>query len=159
MSEHRRLNVAVTRAKRHVAVICNVDCVSTDPVLKTFTEYLSANGEVRTATQYEHLLAGSEVVRPHGMELVLKDSTSKPSSSNKKSATKAVKNNEKKKSKKSPPKEVSVSVGDSSLKQLTENEKAKEENLPERREELMKMVQKFVDSPDEKVFRYQNYQF
>jgi hypothetical protein len=93
------------------------------------------------------------------MELVLKDSTSKPSSSNKKSATKPVKNNEKKKSKKSPPKEVSVSVGDFSSKQLKENEKSNVENSPERREELVKIVQKFVDSPDEKVFRYQNYRF
>ena len=149
------MNVAVTRAKRHVAVICNVDCVSTDPVLKTFAEYLSTNGEVRTATQYEHLMAGSEVVRPHGMELVLKDSTSK--SSSKKSASKTNKNVEKKKSEKkskiSPAKEISISGSDSSSKQLKENEKAKEDTLPERREELVKMVQKFVDSESEKVFR------
>ena len=148
------MNVAVTRAKRHVAVICNVDCVSTDPVLKTFAEYLSTNGEVRTATQYEHLMAGSEVVRPHGMDLVLKDSTSKSSS---KSASKTNKNVEKKKSEKkskiSPAKEISISGSDSSSKQLKENEKAKEDTLPERREELVKMVQKFVYSESEKVFR------
>jgi hypothetical protein len=63
LSEHRRLNVAVTRAKRHVAVICNVDCVSSDGVLKTFTDYLQANADVRTATQYDHLIG--DVVRWH----------------------------------------------------------------------------------------------
>jgi len=93
------------------------------------------------------------------MELVLKDSTSKSASTTKKSASKTVKNVDKKKSEKksniSPSNEVNISGKDSSSKQLKGYEKAKEENLPERREELVKMVQKFVDSEIEKIFRYQ----
>ena len=34
LAEPRRLNVAITRAKRHVTVIANVETVSHDPVLK-----------------------------------------------------------------------------------------------------------------------------
>ena len=34
LAESRRLNVAVTRARRHVAVICNAETVSRDPFLK-----------------------------------------------------------------------------------------------------------------------------
>lgn len=64
LSEHRRLNVAVTRAKRHVAVICNVECISHDPVLKSFADYLSKNGDLRSPTQYEHLIDKIKITRP-----------------------------------------------------------------------------------------------
>lgn len=75
LAEPRRLNVAITRAKRHVAVIANVDTVGKDEVLKGLMEYLEANGDVRSAMQYEHLVRELDVKRPDGLEFTLKDDT------------------------------------------------------------------------------------
>ncbi|KFM70475.1 DNA-binding protein SMUBP-2, partial [Stegodyphus mimosarum] len=52
LSEDRRINVAITRAKRHLAVICNSDTVSHHKFLKSFINYCIENGEVRTAFQH-----------------------------------------------------------------------------------------------------------
>ena len=53
LAEDRRINVAVTRARRHVAVICDSETVSHHGFLKNLVEYMSANGEVRSAFQYQ----------------------------------------------------------------------------------------------------------
>ena len=77
LSETRRLNVAVTRARRHVAVICDVETVSGDPKIKGLTDYMQKNGEVRSGMQYQAQLAHQgNIVRPEGMELILKDACS-----------------------------------------------------------------------------------
>ena len=147
----------MTRAKRHVAVICNVDCISTDPILKSFAEYLTSHGEVRTASQYEHLLAGYDVIRPQGMEFVLKDSSEKKKKNNNKKsqpAKSASKND--KKSRVSPTKDVSKQGTEVPEKVPVKLEEKEKDDLPERREVLVKMVQKFVDSENEKVFRLIN---
>ncbi|XP_053418453.1 DNA-binding protein SMUBP-2 isoform X2 [Nycticebus coucang] len=52
LAEDRRINVAVTRARRHVAVICDSHTVSNHTFLKTLVEYFSQHGEVRTAFEY-----------------------------------------------------------------------------------------------------------
>ena len=74
LAESRRLNVAVTRARRHVAVICNAETVSRDPFLKAFVEYLEENGDVRSAMQYQNDVEALQLDRPEGMELTVKDS-------------------------------------------------------------------------------------
>ena len=73
LAEARRLNVAITRAKRHVAVITNVETVAHDPVLKGLVEHLEKHGEMRSAMQYEHLVKEINIQRPDGLELTLKD--------------------------------------------------------------------------------------
>lgn len=73
LAEARRLNVAITRAKRHVAVITNVETVAHDPVLKGLVEHLEKHGEMRSAMQYEHLVKEINILRPDGLELTLKD--------------------------------------------------------------------------------------
>ena len=73
LSESRRLNVAVTRARRQVAVICNVETVSHDKFLKEFIMYLEKHGDIRTAAQYQHEIDGLDLVRPEGLELTIKD--------------------------------------------------------------------------------------
>ena len=73
LAEPRRLNVAITRAKRHVAVIANVETVAHDPVLQGLVEFLEKHGEMRSAMQYEHLVKEINILRPDGLELTLKD--------------------------------------------------------------------------------------
>lgn len=53
LSEDRRINVAITRAKRHLAVICNSITISHSSFLKLFIEYCEEKGEVRSAFQYK----------------------------------------------------------------------------------------------------------
>ncbi|XP_032629005.1 DNA-binding protein SMUBP-2 isoform X2 [Chelonoidis abingdonii] len=52
LAEDRRINVAVTRARRHVAVICDSRTVSSQAFLKRLVDYLNEHGEVRTAFEY-----------------------------------------------------------------------------------------------------------
>ncbi|KAL3878418.1 hypothetical protein ACJMK2_030771 [Sinanodonta woodiana] len=52
LAENRRINVAVTRARRHLCVIGDSETVSHDKFLKTLVEYLTTKGEVQTAHQY-----------------------------------------------------------------------------------------------------------
>ncbi|EEC14669.1 DNA-binding protein Smubp-2, putative [Ixodes scapularis] len=52
LAEDRRINVAVTRARRHVAVICDTVTVSRHDFLKSLVDYLSSEGEVRSAREY-----------------------------------------------------------------------------------------------------------
>merc|ERR1719320_556655 len=73
LKESRRLNVAVTRAKRHMCLICNAETVSHDPTIKTLIDHIESEGEVRSAMQYQHKLADLDIRRLDGMELILKD--------------------------------------------------------------------------------------
>lgn len=52
LTEDRRINVAITRARRHVAVICDSRTVGNHSFLKRLVDYLSKHGEVRTAFEY-----------------------------------------------------------------------------------------------------------
>ena len=144
----------MTRAKRHVCVICDVDCVSTDPILKSFTEYLVSNADVRTATQYDHLRV--EVVRPQGMELTLRDAVTKKSDAKKASRSSDAKRVEKKS------KASTKKPGDGATKRDEKQERHGRDDdddddvtLLERRQELLEMVQTFVESKTETIFRFE----
>ena len=52
LSESRRLNVAITRAKRHVCVICDSQTIKVDKTLSSMVEYISQNGVAFTAADY-----------------------------------------------------------------------------------------------------------
>jgi len=49
LKEDRRLNVAVTRARRHVALVCDSATMESHPFLKHMVEYFEAHGEVTSA--------------------------------------------------------------------------------------------------------------
>ena len=53
LSEERRLNVAVTRARRHLCVICDAGTIANAsfPVLRDFVEYVRQRGTVVPASQ------------------------------------------------------------------------------------------------------------
>ncbi|XP_064369317.1 DNA-binding protein SMUBP-2 isoform X1 [Dromaius novaehollandiae] len=52
LAEDRRINVAVTRARRHVAVICDSRTVGNQAFLKRLVDHFGQHGEVRTAFEY-----------------------------------------------------------------------------------------------------------
>lgn len=51
LSDRRRMNVAVTRARRHCAVICDSETVSKDPFLARLVAYMEANGSYISSEQ------------------------------------------------------------------------------------------------------------
>ncbi|KAK3146809.1 hypothetical protein QOZ80_3BG0272350 [Eleusine coracana subsp. coracana] len=53
LSDHRRMNVAVTRARRQCCLVCDVETVSNDKFLKRLVEYFEENGEYLSASEYE----------------------------------------------------------------------------------------------------------
>ena len=52
LADKRRINVAVTRARRHLAVICDTETVKTDPFLKSLIDYMEDAGQVWSAQQF-----------------------------------------------------------------------------------------------------------
>ncbi|NWW80438.1 SMBP2 protein, partial [Climacteris rufus] len=52
LAEERRINVAVTRARRQVAVVCDSRTVGGRPFLRRLLEHLSQHGLVRSAFEY-----------------------------------------------------------------------------------------------------------
>ena len=59
LSNERRMNVAVTRAKRLCALICDSGTVNKDKFLRTLTKYFKEYGIARSAFDYQ----GNEDVR------------------------------------------------------------------------------------------------
>ncbi|XP_078584897.1 DNA-binding protein SMUBP-2-like isoform X2 [Branchiostoma floridae x Branchiostoma japonicum] len=54
LAEDRRINVAITRARRHLAIICDSETVSHHKFLSSLMDYMSTHGEVRSAHQYSN---------------------------------------------------------------------------------------------------------
>ncbi len=52
LADERRMNVAVTRARRHVAIIGDSATVSSHPFLGRLMQYSQKKGEYRTAWEY-----------------------------------------------------------------------------------------------------------
>jgi len=52
LRDDRRQNVAVTRAMRHLAVICDSDTVSKSPFIRDLLQWIEDNGEERSAVEY-----------------------------------------------------------------------------------------------------------
>ena len=57
LAEPRRLNVAITRARRHLAIVADCDTLAADPFLSRVAEYFSSCGEHRDAAEYGALPA------------------------------------------------------------------------------------------------------
>lgn len=52
LAEDRRINVAVTRARRHLAVVCDTQTVQSHSLLKSLIDHMTEYGDVRTAFEY-----------------------------------------------------------------------------------------------------------
>ena len=65
MADQRRINVAVTRAKRHVSIICDSDTVSAENFLRgmlNHVESLEANGGIFSAEDFKDEISHSDYV-------------------------------------------------------------------------------------------------
>ncbi|KAL0586748.1 hypothetical protein ABG067_003590 [Albugo candida] len=64
LADERRMNVAVTRARRHVALICDSDTISANSFLKNLVKHFEAFGEVRSASEIlvEYTFTGESLV-------------------------------------------------------------------------------------------------
>lgn len=49
LADKRRINVAVTRARRHLAIICDTDTCCSDPFINSLVSHVSEHGEHRCA--------------------------------------------------------------------------------------------------------------
>ena len=54
LKEQRRTNVAVTRARRHLAMIGDSGTICNEPFIKGLIDYCSNHGEVHSAHEYIH---------------------------------------------------------------------------------------------------------
>ena len=68
LSERRRMNVAVTRARRHVCVIGDSRTVSRDKFLGRLVKYLQENGLVKSAFEYDVIPEDVTVHKSHDAE-------------------------------------------------------------------------------------------
>lgn len=61
LADDRRMNVAITRAKRHVAVVCDSETISAHKFLDALVKHFESHGEYRSAQEYldEDLVHGS----------------------------------------------------------------------------------------------------
>ena len=53
LSEDRRLNVAVTRARRHLALICDTDTVGRHVFIKKLVDYITKRGLVKSGFEFQ----------------------------------------------------------------------------------------------------------
>jgi ATP-dependent RNA/DNA helicase IGHMBP2 len=51
LSDNRRMNVAVTRARRHCALVCDSETVSKAPFLARLVKYFEDNGDYSSAEE------------------------------------------------------------------------------------------------------------
>ncbi|XP_076027106.1 DNA-binding protein SMUBP-2 [Genypterus blacodes] len=65
LAEDRRINVAVTRARRHLAVVCDTQTVQTHAFLKSLIDHMTQCGEVRTAFEYIQDIVPQNYTRDH----------------------------------------------------------------------------------------------
>lgn len=80
LKDDRRLNVAVTRAKRHVCIVCDVETVSTSKFISGLMDWIDLHGEHRSAMEFqENDFAHAEHEILKMMETSsLRESTKKP---------------------------------------------------------------------------------
>ncbi|XP_073327807.1 DNA-binding protein SMUBP-2 [Pagrus major] len=65
LAEDRRINVAVTRARRHIAVVCDTQTVQNHAFLKSLISHMTEFGEVRTAFEYIQDIVPQNYTRDH----------------------------------------------------------------------------------------------
>ncbi|XP_066946913.1 DNA-binding protein SMUBP-2-like isoform X2 [Macrobrachium rosenbergii] len=78
LSENRRLNVAVTRARRHLCIVGDSETVTRHTFLKTLIDYLCEHGIVRSAHEFQNDIDTVDVEMPESL-LLIRDKDQKKS--------------------------------------------------------------------------------
>jgi len=146
LGETRRLNVAVTRARRHLAVICDSETVKSDKFLREFVEYLEKEGEVRSASMYTDLPI---MIRPDGLELSMEDMTVKGKDVKPKKDKKNAKKEKSQSSKTKEAKNKAQPSVNSSIVKDTSAAPSTEDPEDDRRAEFEVIIVEFLKSKDQ----------
>ncbi|XP_037307190.1 DNA-binding protein SMUBP-2 [Pungitius pungitius] len=96
LAEDRRINVAITRARRHVAVVCDSQTVQSHAFLKSLLVHMTQCGEVRTAFEYIQDIVPQNYTRDH------KDTRANASAGSATATKQKVRDQSKQQQKKSP---------------------------------------------------------
>lgn len=64
LADARRLNVAVTRAKRHVAIVCDAECCGSDAFIGRLIKHVEDRGEYRSALELQPDDADLQIAAP-----------------------------------------------------------------------------------------------
>ncbi|XP_068170023.1 DNA-binding protein SMUBP-2 isoform X2 [Antennarius striatus] len=107
LAEDRRINVAITRARRHIAVVCDTQTVQNHPFLKSLINHMTIFGEVRTAFEYMQDIVPQNYTRDH------KDTKANMATSNSVSSKPKIKDQPTNKTKQAQNKPVSSSGNES----------------------------------------------
>lgn len=68
LADERRINVAITRARRHLCVVCDRQTCKTNPFLKSFLDYCDLFGEVKSGFDYSNNEMNNEVASDFNFE-------------------------------------------------------------------------------------------
>lgn len=142
LAEDRRINVAVTRARRHIAVVCDTQTVQNHPFLKSLVHHMIEFGEIRTAFEYIKDIVPQNYTREQ-KEAKAKSSGSKQKS---KDPPPGAKRGQKK-----PP---SGGGGGSSSNTANLKEELEEHKAKERHAEIKEQVQRFMNDSERSELQF-----
>ena len=140
LSDERRMNVAITRAKTFVAVVCDSATVSSNPFLGNIVKYITAHGQTFHAKMY--------VLDPD-----FKFSMGAFAGSQKKEGKKGVKKEKKKKKEKKTTKSEIKEIPLRDQDPIKREERVHEEDKEKTKlmEQVMKSIDEFLANPEQLV--------
>lgn len=158
LSEYRRMNVAVTRARKFVGIVGDCETLKSDQFLSKMLEYFKNFGEYRSGMEFW----GSEEVRfnnGNGGGQLAKKSEKKDQNVEKGEKTKKVKGKNKNKNNNKNHQPV-LTEGNENNNASPLNEKKSEANFDEANakflEKFKKKLEKFIKNPNEQVLEESN---
>ncbi|XP_004553091.1 DNA-binding protein SMUBP-2 [Maylandia zebra] len=140
LAEDRRINVAVTRARRHIAVVCDTQTVQNHGFLKSLIDHMTEFGEVRTAFEYIQDIVPQNYTRDHKDAKTASSSTSTSTKHKVKDQPSSKAKPGQKKSAGSSSKENAAG----SEKQTKSSTSAEQEQSKGRRAEIREQVERFM---------------
>lgn len=142
--------MAVTRARRHIAIVCDTRTVQNHAFLKSLIDHVTRRGEVRTAFEYIHDIVPQNYTHDHKGG---KTNTSAP-----KQKVKDQPPSKEKQEKKTPTGSCSnVNTGIKKAQKSTETALTKEEENKNRYSEIKKQVELFLKDRDRNELQFPSF--
>lgn len=149
LAEDRRINVAVTRARRHIAVVCDTQTVQNHPFLKSLVHHMTEFGEVRTAFEYIQDIVPQNYTRDQKNVKVKSSGNSSCSKQKSKDPPPGAKLGQKK-----PPGGGRSHSNTTDLKQVKPCTELVEQKKKERYAEIKEQVQLFMKDPQRNELQF-----